>query len=142
MLYLILSIGRYFFLFFFFLFIYRIVKTVKSDLTGTSELSGQDQFYASTVPAAILCDLKHGQQYGLSTPLTTLGRSAHNDIVLEDKYASYEHARIIVCDQHFYLEDLQSTNGTTVNGIILHGTIELQDGDQIEIGDLIFVFRR
>ncbi|MGM9570971.1 MAG: FHA domain-containing protein [bacterium] len=141
MLHLILSISKYFFLFFFFLFIYRIVKAVKSDLTRTSELSGQDLLCAD-VPTAILQDLKQGKKYNLSVPLTTLGRSAHNDIVLEDKYASYEHARIIVRNQHFYLEDLQSTNGTTVNGIILQGTIELQDGDQIEIGDLIFVFRR
>ncbi len=46
----------------------------------------------------------------------TIGRSPHNDIVIDDLAVSGQHAVIVTTDNDSYLEDLNSTNGTQVNG--------------------------
>jgi len=46
----------------------------------------------------------------------TLGRSKANDIVLDDKLVSRQHAVIQKIKDEYFLEDLGSTNGTLVNG--------------------------
>ena len=56
---------------------------------------------------------------GRQVPLVgriTLGRSKGNDIVLEDKLVSRRHAVIQKIKDEYFLEDLESTNGTLVNG--------------------------
>ncbi len=46
----------------------------------------------------------------------TIGRSLTNDIILSDHLVSRNHARISYNHQHFYVTDLVSNNGTTING--------------------------
>jgi pSer/pThr/pTyr-binding forkhead associated (FHA) protein len=46
----------------------------------------------------------------------TLGRDKDNDIVLEDRLVSRHHAVIQKIGEEYFLEDLDSTNGTLVNG--------------------------
>jgi pSer/pThr/pTyr-binding forkhead associated (FHA) protein len=70
----------------------------------------------------------------------SIGRSAEADVRIEDRYASGVHARIFSRDGHTYLEDMNSTNGTTLNGAALDGEAELVDGDTIQIGDTVFPF--
>lgn len=62
----------------------------------------------------------------------TLGRHRHNDIVLEHQTVSGEHAAIITILDDSFLEDLQSTNGTFVNGHRV-GKHFLQHGDSIKL---------
>lgn len=70
-------------------------------------------------------------------PLTkervTIGRSPDNDIALNDKAVSGHHAVVITILQDSFLEDLDSTNGTQVNGkqVAKH---PLSNGDVISIG--------
>ena len=68
----------------------------------------------------------------------TLGRNAPSDIVIEDPFASTDHARIVARGPHIYLEDLGSTNGTFYNGSRLTTPVQLQPGDTITIGDTEF----
>jgi DNA-binding response OmpR family regulator len=63
-----------------------------------------------------------------------LGRAETCDIVLAGQLISRRHACIRRVDQCYVLEDLDSHNGTTVNGQPLTGTRVLRDGDRIEIG--------
>ena len=69
-------------------------------------------------------------------PLTkermTIGRRPHNDIVLDDLAISGEHAVIVTLNHDSYLEDLNSTNGTQVNGQPVKKHY-LQDDDCIEL---------
>lgn len=62
----------------------------------------------------------------------TIGRRPYNDIVLEDLAISGEHAVIVTRNGDSFLEDLNSTNGTQVNGqpVRMHF---LQDEDVIEL---------
>jgi serine phosphatase RsbU (regulator of sigma subunit) len=81
-----------------------------------------------------------GLSYLLDREVTVLGRDAACDIVLPDKEVSKKHARIIRKDNGYYIEDLQSTNGTKVGERDLTEIRLLEDGDLIEMGDFRFVF--
>lgn len=68
----------------------------------------------------------------LSKERITIGRRPYNDIVIEDLAISGEHAVIVTHDNDSFLEDLNSTNGTQVNGQPVHKHF-LQDEDVIEL---------
>ncbi|NDP39315.1 MAG: FHA domain-containing protein [Rhodoferax sp.] len=64
---------------------------------------------------------------------TTLGRRPYNDIVIDNLAVSGEHAAVQMTGGEVYLEDLNSTNGTYVNGKAVKRQL-LQDGDAVEVG--------
>lgn len=70
----------------------------------------------------------------------SIGRSADADVRIEDRYASQIHARIYPRRGSYYVEDMNSTNGTFLNGRQLDGESELQHQDRIQIGDTEFRF--
>ena len=65
----------------------------------------------------------------------TIGRSPQADMRIEDRYASSVHARVYSRGATYYVEDMNSTNGTFLNGARLDGEAELSDLDEIRIGD-------
>lgn len=69
----------------------------------------------------------------LTKDRTTLGRRPYNDIVIDNLAISGEHAILQVTAGQVYLEDLNSTNGTYVNGKATKKQL-LQDGDVVEVG--------
>jgi pSer/pThr/pTyr-binding forkhead associated (FHA) protein len=71
---------------------------------------------------------------------TVVGRE-NADIVAEDKTLSARHFEIDNRDGEFFIRDLGSTNGTSVDGQPLAGTARLEDGARIEAGETTFVFR-
>lgn len=73
------------------------------------------------------------QEYALSKERMTIGRKAHNDIVIDNLAVSGEHAAIVTIQNDSFLEDLDSTNGVMVNGMTTKKHF-LQNNDVIEIG--------
>jgi pSer/pThr/pTyr-binding forkhead associated (FHA) protein len=71
-------------------------------------------------------------EYPLSKERMTIGRKAHNDIVIDNLAVSGEHAAIITIQHDSFLEDLDSTNGLEVNGVPTKKHF-LQNNDLIEI---------
>ena len=69
----------------------------------------------------------------LTKDRTTLGRRPYNDIVIDNLAVSGEHAVLQMEGDDVYLEDLNSTNGTYVNGKAAKKQL-LQDGDTVEVG--------
>ena len=69
----------------------------------------------------------------LTKDRTTLGRRPYNDIVIDNLAVSGEHAAILINGTDVVIEDLNSTNGTYVNGRAVKKQ-QLQNGDGIEIG--------
>jgi hypothetical protein len=69
---------------------------------------------------------------------TTIGRGKDNTIVIDDPFVSTRHARIILKNNSYFLEDRRSTNGTVLNGEKLTDITKLKKEDQIEIGKMIF----
>lgn len=72
------------------------------------------------------------REISLSKERTTIGRSPHNDVVIDDRAISAEHAVIVTVDKDAFLEDLNSTNGTQVNGQPIKKHF-LQENDVIEL---------
>ena len=69
----------------------------------------------------------------LTKDRTTLGRRPYNDIVIDNLAVSGEHAVLQMMANEVYLEDLNSTNGTYVNGKAVKKQL-LQNNDTVEIG--------
>lgn len=78
---------------------------------------------------------------GSALPLdavTSLGRDVNNTIVVDDPFASAEHALLTFRGRAWYIEDLGSTNGTYINGIPVEDVAPLGFGDQVQIGEVRF----
>jgi pSer/pThr/pTyr-binding forkhead associated (FHA) protein len=69
-----------------------------------------------------------------------LGRLPSNDVVIQDPKASRRHAEVSMRDGQVVLRDLESLNGTRVNGELVFGDRALQDGDTITIGDTALIY--
>jgi len=82
---------------------------------------------------------KGGQQsnYDFDKPEVTIGRMKGNDIVLPKENVSKKHARIYGRNGTLMIDDLDSTNGTYVNGRKVTSEHEITENDKIYIGDFI-----
>lgn len=80
-----------------------------------------------------------GKEYRVVGKVIRIGRALDNDIVVDDKSCSRYHARLTIKNSEVLIEDLKSRNGIHVNGKRLQKA-ELQDNDEIEIGDLKGIF--
>jgi signal transduction histidine kinase len=80
------------------------------------------------------------QIFELKKGPTTLGRAKENDIVILDGSLSRMHARIDATGDRTIISDLQSSNGTFVNGDRITECV-LKHGDNVKCGDVSFQFR-
>lgn len=63
-----------------------------------------------------------------------IGRSTECEVSLNDTFLSTEHARLEQRGTNWVLEDLNSTNGTYLNGFEVRAVTEVHDGDLIRVG--------
>ncbi|WP_431109678.1 FHA domain-containing protein [Variovorax paradoxus] len=80
------------------------------------------------------------EQVALAKDRTTLGRRAYNDIVIDNLAVSGEHAVLHMRGGEVEIEDLNSTNGTYVNAVVVQKQV-LKDNDVIELGGCRIHFR-
>ena len=78
--------------------------------------------------------LASGEAFGVG-PGLVIGRALACEITIDDSYASGRHARLYDRDGHVYVEDLNSTNGTYVNGTRVGTQQLLRPRDVVRIGD-------
>jgi pSer/pThr/pTyr-binding forkhead associated (FHA) protein len=69
----------------------------------------------------------------------TIGRAPLNHIVIDNPAVSAQHAILMRVADSYRLKDLNSTNGTQINGVSITDT-ELKDGDKIRFGSVVAVF--
>ena len=82
-------------------------------------------------------DLKDGSIIPIRSDLT-VGRKSDNTIILSDQHVSSNHAKIVVRSNGLFIEDLNSTNGTYLNGSKIKGKVKLTNKDEIKIGTSVF----
>jgi FHA domain len=118
------------------------------------ETAGNPAFARSTTPyiqgmaigqqITLVTNLIHGTTQATTHPQNTwvIGRdSCRVNISLPDRRLSRCHAAVqYVEDQGFYLLDLESSNGSYVNGELIQRATLLKDGDRIRLGSLTFTF--
>ncbi len=76
-----------------------------------------------------------GQVFELTTPEVNIGRDIANDIVVNDPEVSRKHARLTLEGERYKIEDLNSTNGTYIDGQRLIGPHVMAIGEIIMFGD-------
>ncbi len=81
-----------------------------------------------------------GFSFLLDKPSVSIGRAWDNDIILEDEAISRHHAEVRLTRGMFSIHDLQSTNGSAVNGKKI-GESFLKDGDRVSLGGFDFIFK-
>jgi pSer/pThr/pTyr-binding forkhead associated (FHA) protein len=77
--------------------------------------------------------------YELVGDIVMIGRGPLNDIVIDNPVVSVQHAMLLKVGDTYWLKDLDSTNGTRVNGLLFtYG--ELKDSDTIRFASVIAIF--
>jgi pSer/pThr/pTyr-binding forkhead associated (FHA) protein len=79
--------------------------------------------------------IQTGTEFIIRKPVTTVGRALDNDIVLEASDISRHHARLELADEQIRIVDLNSTNGTRVNGKSIRSQ-SVRAGDEVAFGTL------
>lgn len=93
-----------------------------------------------TVAYAVLVDVKTHKPVYLKRNDVLIGRGEHCDIRILSDAVSFEHARIYKTTKGWALCDLDSHNGTKLNGRYLNQTQLIFDEDTVTFGDRVFVF--
>ncbi|HEU4783276.1 MAG TPA: FHA domain-containing protein [Ktedonobacterales bacterium] len=73
-------------------------------------------------------------------PITTIGRSPTNTIVLDSTFVSTEHTRILFRDRSLWVEDMSSRNGTLVDQNRITEAVAVTPGTILQVGDVRFKF--
>jgi len=96
----------------------------------------------SAPPPTVECWLSDREfVYPLKVGLNTMGRSADNDVIVEDLYVSRRHCAVLMHHDHTcVLQDTASKNGTFINGSKIAGPTALKPGDRIRICNREYVF--
>lgn len=134
------QILKYVFILIIYLFIFNILKLMYLDIRSmNSKGSASDSAYLKVVNRLDSLNFKM-QEYYLLKGKITIGRSVKNDIVIKDKFVSKNQLTITENKGSFFIEDLDSANGTYLNGERVYDIIELRSGDRIGVGLIQFIF--
>ncbi len=110
--------------------------------TAAAPALSADPFGTVAVGGARLVEQKNGsddRSFAVGA-IATIGRTPDNDIAIKERAVSRHHARIALTEGGFVITDLNSGNGTFVNGQRI-SECGLANGDRVELGELCFVFR-
>jgi len=99
----------------------RLSTVVQGFLTLVGAMPGEDRFQ-------------------LVKTRTVVGRKGA-DIVIDDSALSSQHFEVEARGDEFFIRDLDSTNGTKLNGQLISAPARLENGGRIEAGETTFVFR-
>ncbi len=90
----------------------------------------------------ILKGANAGECFSLIADKTILGRESHCDVVLRRTTISRRHAQIVRDADGYYIEDLDSLNGTFVDSTRIGGPTRLRGGEHIQIDEFLMSFRQ
>jgi hypothetical protein len=85
--------------------------------------------------------LKSPEGFGVfrfEKPEIIIGRDSTHDITVSDLTVSTQHARLSFHHNQWWLEDLDSTNGTFLNQEAVTGPTVVDNGDQVRCGQVVF----
>lgn len=133
------TIFKYIFVYMIFRFLSDLVRMIYLDIDSIGKEEPITGAYLRLLTRRESLSYKVEDFYALEGE-TTIGRGRQCDIRLDDRFLSKLHARIIEEDGEYYLEDLDSSNGTYLNGEEIGDALLLMDKDVIALGDSEFLF--
>jgi len=92
------------------------------------------------MPVFEVYDAKTPRCIEVTSERATIGRTADNAVVIDDRRASRRHCEIRQSEIGFILSDLKSRNGTKLNQDLIDRPLPLRDGDEIGIGEATIRF--
>ena len=123
-----------------YLFLYMVVRAMRRDLRGAAVAApnAPSGRAPTETPRLVVLAEGHtpyqvGQQFTLRNP-TLLGRDPACDIPIEDEFVSAQHLKLLLGTSGWQAQDLNSRNGTRLNGLALRGTMPLNSGDVLDMG--------
>ena len=121
-------------IFLLYLFLYQVVRVIIRELRAAgTEQTAASQYGSLVVVNSGQSGLPQGKRFPLG-PVNTIGRTMDNDIPLNDSFLSSEHAMLQWDGQTWTIEDLESTNGTRLNGREVVQPTPVEYGDTIQVG--------
>lgn len=136
---LISVVFKYIFIIIIYLFIFSIIRLIYLDIKGISPISENDNAYLKLINRKDTLPFKVKEYYPLNEKVI-LGRDNNNQIVIKDPYISKKHLRIVLDESEYFLEDLDSANGTYINGEKIMDVVQLKKGDRITVGQIELLF--
>ncbi|MFK4729524.1 FHA domain-containing protein [Agromyces mediolanus] len=85
---------------------------------------------------------KSGAEFPLGRDEITIGRSADSAIIIRDDYTSTHHARLMLWNDRWMIQDLDSTNGTFLDGSRVSVPTPIPLGVPVKVGATTFELRR
>ena len=126
-----------------YVFIIKIIKMVNSDIAVMLKKKTEGAHSGTYLKLLnIRSSLKFpvSESYEIAADVK-IGRSRECEIKIDDPFMSSVHAEILLQDGYCFLHDMESTNGTLLNGEKVEGDpIELINGDKISFGQITFIF--
>lgn len=126
----ILLIGRLLFVALLYVFLFAIMKTGIGLVKGQRKQEKHWSVMVEKGPKEL-----RGVNIIVRGPVV-VGRSPGADIVIGAEYVSSRHARFVLMGQNLFVEDMNSLNGTAVNGVFISEPTSLRNGDKITVGDV------
>ncbi len=117
-----------------YLFLARVIRALLRDLRAAAR-EPSDRHGRLVILDSPSGEPAAGRSFGLDV-ITPLGRDVNNAIVIDDEFASADHAVLTFRGRSWYVEDLGSTNGSFVNGFRIDGVAPLGFGDELQIGQV------
>lgn len=134
------------FIFLVYFFLYQIARVTIRELVTIGSVTATTGSEAPMVPdpsstLELIDAAESSYPQGTAFPLehyTTVGRRSDNSISIDDGFVSGAHAEIVFDQGAWWLQDLNSTNGTFVNSQPVHSRFRLTDGDIVQFGRVRF----
>lgn len=132
-------IFKYIFIVIIYLFILSIIRLIYLDIRGISQEVSDGGRYLKLINKKNTLSFNVKEYYPVED-IISIGRSGNNKIVLKDPYISKNHLKIVEDEGDFYVEDLNSANGTYINGEKIMDAVKIKNGDRIKIGQVEFLY--
>jgi len=143
------------------IFIFSIISVIRADLFGQKVVSRVAQANVPAVfssPAVTTsaptqqADLKAtklvvtagdkvGTEIALAGRQLTIGRAGDSDLIVDDEYASTHHAKLVFINGDWLIQDLDSTNGTFLDGKKVSTPVPVAMTTQVRVGQTTFELR-
>lgn len=104
------------------------------------DLRAQAAPVAKGVPDLVLVPLNQPDQesYTAVSPETMVGRDPACDLHINDQTISGQHARLVFRLGQWWVEDMQSTNGTYLNQVVVTHPVVMTSGDELRFGQITY----
>lgn len=103
---------------------------------------GADATSENATRLVITSGAKAGAEFPLGRDEITIGRSSDSAIIIRDDYTSTHHARLMLWNGRWMIQDLDSTNGTFLNGSRVTVPQPIPLGATVKVGATTFELRR